>query len=142
VSPTPDQLRARRERAAAAVAEDERLRGDLTDDVFAPLQRWALAWVDAYAAATAGLDDEAAASQAIDRGLQWTKAQLGALVGALAGWESTDPASRRSRLAALAPSFPAPRLAGDLGALAAIADARRAARQVAVRLPRPPRAPG
>ena len=40
-------LEARRERAAVRILEDETLRGDLTDDAYAPLQAWALAWIDA-----------------------------------------------------------------------------------------------
>src|SRR5919197_5336201 len=93
-SPRPDSslthhssLDARRERAAGRIAEDERLRGPLADEAFAPLQAWALGWVAAYARATAGLDD-AAADAALEAGLGWARAQLGALVGLLADWPS------------------------------------------------------
>jgi hypothetical protein len=54
------RLEARREYAANAILEDVRLRGELSDEEYGPIQAEALAYVDAKARATAGLDDEAA----------------------------------------------------------------------------------
>jgi hypothetical protein len=138
--PAPGQaasLGARRERAAGRIVDDERLRGPLADETFAPLQEWALGWVDAYARATAGLDD-AAAEAALEAGLGWARAQLGALVGLLADWPSLSETARADRLARLAPTFPSPRLARAAGALASIADPSEAAARVAAALPRAP----
>jgi len=138
--PAPGQaasLGARRERAAGRIVDDERLRGPLADEAFAPLQEWALGWVDAYARATAGLD-AAAAEAALEAGLGWARAQLGALVGLLADWPSLSPTARADRLARLAPTFPAPRLAGAASRLGSIADPSEAAAGIASVLPRAP----
>lgn len=131
------RLDGRRERAANALLEDERLRGRLTDDAYRPLQAWALGWVDAHARATAGLDD-APASQAIDRGVAGAKAQLRALVGLIERWPDLDRVGRVQALAAVAPTFPAPSLARRVESLASLADADAAAAQVAAALPARP----
>src|SRR5262245_50560157 len=44
---------ARQERVASRLLEDERLRGDLTDDEFQPLLDWAMAAADRLVASTA-----------------------------------------------------------------------------------------
>jgi hypothetical protein len=133
----PVNLDARRERAAGRIVEDERLRGPLEDDAFAPLLEWGLAWVDAYAVATAGLDD-AAAEAALEPGLSWVRAQLTALVSLLADWRSLSPAARADRLVHLAPTFPAPRLARTAGSLAHHADPVEAAGRLVAALPGAP----
>ncbi len=59
--PAPDaDVAARQEWAAERLLEDERLRGELTDDEFQPLLDWALATVDRVAAETAGQTEEVA----------------------------------------------------------------------------------
>lgn len=78
-----DPLRARREYAANAILEDERLRGDLTDDQFAPIQADALKQVDQAALATKGQTDDAA-RQAIDATVQSAKDAVRQRVAALA----------------------------------------------------------
>ena len=130
-------LDARRERAAGRIAEDERLRGRLEDDAFGPLQEWALGWVDAYARATAGLDD-AAAEAPLEAGVNWARTQVGALVGLLGEWRKLRPAGRAGRLAALAPTFPAPGLASGAEAIAATRDVAEAARAIVAALPGAP----
>ncbi len=59
---------ARQERAAGRILDDERIRGDLTDDEFQPLLDWALSVADRLAAATAGQDD-ASADRTLDERL-------------------------------------------------------------------------
>ena len=130
-------LEARRERAAGRIAEDERLRGRLDDETFLPLQGWALAWVDAYARASAGLDD-AEAETGLEAGLAWARAQLSALVGLIEGWEGAAPAARLAGLARLAPTFPAPTLASRAERLARLTEPAEAARRIAAALPRAP----
>jgi hypothetical protein len=68
-------MRARREYAANAILEDERLRGDLTDDQFGQLQADALKEVDQAALATKGLDEDAA-RKALDEAVQRAKERV------------------------------------------------------------------
>jgi hypothetical protein len=55
-------LASRRERAAGLILDDERLRGDLTDDESKPLLDWALDVMDRVVLSTAGEDDDHADS--------------------------------------------------------------------------------
>jgi hypothetical protein len=130
-------LDARRERAAGRIVDDERLRDRLEDEAFAPLQEWALGWVDAYARATAGLAD-ADAQAALEAGVGWARAQLTALVALLGDWPSLSRDARADRLGRLAPTFPAPRLARGAASLASNADPVEVAARVAAALPRAP----
>jgi hypothetical protein len=57
---TAAAVAARQERAAGRLLDDERLRGDLTDDEFQPLLDWALAVVDTIAVSTLSLAPNAA----------------------------------------------------------------------------------
>lgn len=102
---------ARREYAANRILEDERLRGPLDDVAYAPLQRWALDWVDAYALATAGIEDDTRARQHVDAGVAWVRTQIEALVSVLTSWPGCSPLDRAAQLAEIAPGFPAPGLA-------------------------------
>src|SRR5436190_23437919 len=49
---TAPDLSGRQERAASRLLDDERLRGDLTDDEYQPLLDWALAAADSLALST------------------------------------------------------------------------------------------
>lgn len=62
-SPDSDVIAARQQRAAERLVEDERLRGDLTDEEFGPLLDWALATIDRVAAETVGQPDDVADGQ-------------------------------------------------------------------------------
>ena len=110
--PTPDRstITQRRESAAGRIADDERLRGELEDADYAPFQKWALAWADAYACSTAGEPDDAVATAAIDAGLGWIRRVLEDLVSVLGAWDSLDPSERSTRLRSIAPIVPAPGL--------------------------------
>jgi hypothetical protein len=130
---TGPPLAARQEYAANLLLEDSRLRGALTDAQFQPLLDWALTWTDAYAAATLGLAREW--KPAVDRAIPWIKAQVGALVALLDAWSTRQPSDRAAALGALAPSFPAPRLAADAARLGALSDPTRAAGAIAATLP-------
>ncbi|HEV8636531.1 MAG TPA: hypothetical protein VG370_20115 [Chloroflexota bacterium] len=130
-------LSTRQEYAANLVLEDSRLRGSLTDDQFQPLLDWALTWTDAYAAATVGLADDW--KPRVDVGVAWVKAQIRALVTLLESWPERPPSDRRGDLAALAPTFPAPRLAAASARLADLRDAGEAAGAIAKALPAGPR---
>jgi hypothetical protein len=80
---------ARREYAANAIVEDARLRGELTDEQYEPIQAEALAYVDAVAQKTAKMAE-------IDRAIAEAKERIRARVGeAQAGAES--PLSRLLR---------------------------------------------
>lgn len=68
-------LKSRREYAANLILEDVRLRGELTDDQYAPIQAEALGRVDQAALATRGMR-EAAARQAIDQAVAEVKDEL------------------------------------------------------------------
>jgi hypothetical protein len=61
-------LSGRQERAAGRLLDDERLRGDLTDDEFQPLLDWAMAQAERLVDSTAGDSDEVA-ERRIDAGL-------------------------------------------------------------------------
>ena len=122
----------RQEYAANLLIEDVRLRGRLTDDEFQPLLDWALTWTDGYAAATGGLPDRVDWRPYVDRGVAWVKTQLQATVAVVESWPSRPPAARAAALAALAPSFPAPRLAAATERIARLPDP---AREIAERLP-------
>jgi hypothetical protein len=127
-------LETRRERAAGRIADDERLRGRLEDDAFGPLQEWALGWVDAYARATAGLED-AAAEGPLEAGVNWARAQVTALVGLVGEWRKLKPAARAARLSALAPTFPAPGLVSEADSIASLRNAAEAAMAIVAALP-------
>jgi len=129
-------LEQRQEYGANMLLEDSRLRGALTDDQFQPLLDWALTWSNAYAAATVGLGDDWKPS--VDRAIPWIKRQVGALVALLESWSGQPRAARAAALSALAPTFPAPRLAAQARELAATADAGSAARAIAAALPAGP----
>lgn len=75
-------MRARREYAANAIVEDERLRGDLTDDQYGSAQADALKQVDDAALATKGQPDDAA-RQTIDAAIQTAKDGVRQRVAAL-----------------------------------------------------------
>jgi hypothetical protein len=68
-------VEARREYAANAILDDERLRGDLTDEEYAPIQAEALVYVDAKATATNGMDEDAA-RRAIDAAVADAKERI------------------------------------------------------------------
>jgi hypothetical protein len=61
-------LSGRQERAASRLLDDERLRGDLTDDEFQPLLNWAMAQAERLVDSTAHDTDEVA-ERRIDAGL-------------------------------------------------------------------------
>ena len=122
----------RQEYAANLLLEDESLRGRLTDAQFQPLLDWALTWSDAYAAATLGVD---AWKPPVDVGVGWIKANVRALVALVESWPGRPPAARAQAIAALAPSFPAPKLAADAARLSRL---REPAGEIASRLPAGP----
>jgi len=70
-----DPLRGLREYAANAILEDERLRGDLTDDQFAPIQADALREVDRQVTAARGLAEDAA-RRLVDQAIARVKARV------------------------------------------------------------------
>jgi hypothetical protein len=70
-----ERLLARREYAANAILEDARLRGDLTDEEYTPIQAEALEYVDQKALGTEGLDEDAA-RQAIDAAVADAKSRI------------------------------------------------------------------
>lgn len=120
----------RRQRVAERILDDERLRGPLTDDAYAPLQGWALAWIDARACATADRSDEEAA-RALESDLDWIKAQLRSLVSLLARWSQLPSRARSAEIARVASSLAAPALARQRHAIAALVDEVDAATAIA-----------
>lgn len=102
---------ARQERAAERLLEDERLRGDLTDDEVQPLLDWALAQSDALAARTAGLADEQA-ERVIDDGLARIKDAMQAAGGAVLAMADSGAEARNAELARLPDSI-GPPLVGE-----------------------------
>jgi hypothetical protein len=122
----------RQEYAANLLLDDSTLRGKLTDDQFQPLLEWALTWTDGYAASTVGLPDRVDWKPYVDRGVAWVRTQLKAIVAMLESWHGRPPLARAHALAALAPSFPAPRLAAAAERIARLPDP---AREIAERLP-------
>jgi hypothetical protein len=101
----------RQERAAERLLEDERLRGDLTDDEFQPLLDWALAASDALAAGTAGLSDDRAA-ETIEAGLVRIRGIVVVARGAISAMLDAGAEGRNRELARL-PDLLAPPLVGD-----------------------------
>lgn len=91
----------RQERAAERLLEDERLRGDLTDDEFQPLLDWALAASDALAAGTTGLPDHEA-DTAIEAGLGQIKDGVRTAGAAIAAMLDAGAETRDAELARLA----------------------------------------
>ena len=100
----------RREYASGRITDDERLRGELEDDEYRPIQSWAMAWADTYARSTLGEANDEAAAAAIDAGLQWIRRIVGDLVNVMGRWESLGEDERFSLLCAIAPLAPAPRI--------------------------------
>lgn len=100
--PLPERasVEARQERLASHLLDDERLRGDLTDDAFQPLLNSALQATDRLAASTADLDD-AGAEQVLDAGLTAIKQVMQVATEAVAAHEAGDTASRDRALADL-----------------------------------------
>lgn len=109
-----EAVAARQERVASRILEDERLRGDLTDDEFQPLLDWALAAADELVASTAGQTDEQA-DRRIDGGLSAIRDAVAAAGDAIAAYAERD-ADRLQRALADAGLG-----AGDRGADGAIA---------------------
>jgi hypothetical protein len=93
-----DAVAARQERLASRILEDERLRGDLTDDEFQPLLDWAMAAADGLAASTAGQPDEQA-DRRLDGGLRAIKEAVAAAGDAIAAYAEHDVARLRKALA-------------------------------------------
>jgi hypothetical protein len=92
---------ARQERAAGLILDDERLRGDLTDDEYQPLLDWALAASDQLVERAATADDDAAQAEIRERVARVKEAvQLAA--EAIAAHASGATSQRTSTLAALA----------------------------------------
>jgi hypothetical protein len=94
------EIAGRQERAASRLLDDERLRGDLTDDEFQPLLDWALAAADRIVAETAGQSDEQAAPR-VERGLGVIRESVQAAGDAIAAHAEHDASRLRSALAAL-----------------------------------------
>jgi hypothetical protein len=93
-----DAVATRQERLASQILEDERLRGDLTDDEFQPLLNWALTAADRLAASTAGLPDEQA-DRRIDTGLSAIRESVAAAADAIAAYAERDADRLRRALA-------------------------------------------
>jgi hypothetical protein len=72
-------LEARREYAANAIVEDARLRGELTDEQYEPIQAEALAYVDAAAQKTGRMGEEKA-RRLIDQAVTEAKERIRARV--------------------------------------------------------------
>lgn len=119
---------ARQEHAAGLILEDERLRGDLTDDEYQPLQTWALAASDRIVEQTIVPDDDAAMAE-IGVHVAQVKEAVSLAAEAVAAHVSGAVGQRASALAALAD------LVAASGFQAAVPAARAEAVQaVAVRL--------
>jgi hypothetical protein len=101
ISETGENVRALQERTASRILEDERLRGDLTDDEFQPLLDWALRVSDRLAASTVGLS-EADADARIDAGIQVVRDVVGAAGAAIAAHNEGDVDRRVSEFSYLA----------------------------------------
>jgi hypothetical protein len=97
----PGAVAARQERAAGRMVEDERLRGDLTDDEFQPLLDWALAVTDRVASSTSGLPDEEADAR-IDATIEALREVLSAAGAAIVAHNEGDADRRASELRFLA----------------------------------------
>jgi hypothetical protein len=94
-------IASRQERAESRLLDDERLRGNLTDDQFQPLLDWALSEADRIAASTAGLDDEAA-DRRLDAGIAVVKEVVQLAGEAVAAHVEAAGDRRRGLLAELA----------------------------------------
>lgn len=131
-------LDARRERAAARILEDERLRAHLTDDEFAPLLEWALARVDAAVRATADVADDEAADEIIGRELARLRDHLRTLDLLIGRRDTLSAEQYAARLDDLARAIPAPNLAAQRNAIVARrteSDGATLARTIAALLP-------
>jgi hypothetical protein len=82
-------LSARQERAASRLLEDERLRGDLTDDEFQPLLDWAMAAAERLVDSTASNADDLA-EQRIDTGLNVVRGRVAAAADAVTAYAEGD----------------------------------------------------
>lgn len=98
---TAAAVASRQERAAERLLEDERLRGDLTDDEFQPLLDWALVASDALVAGTAGLPDHEA-DTVVDGGLGQIKDGVRTAGAAVTAMLDAGTAARDAELARLA----------------------------------------
>jgi hypothetical protein len=123
VADSPD-LESRRQRAAERLLEDERLRGDLTDEEFQPLLDWALTAIDRLVVDATEQDVDAATAQ-IRTVIQ---AISDALVSAPDITEEDFAAQLRLALNSLAPPLvPAPVV--EAGRQAVLADVQEIAGQ-------------
>jgi hypothetical protein len=100
--PPPEHasVESRQERLASRLLDDERLRGDLTDDDYQPLLDWALGLSDKIAASTADLDD-AAAEPIMDAKMAALKQALQRTVKALSAQDARRPLTPDAALADL-----------------------------------------
>jgi hypothetical protein len=86
---TDVDLSGRQERAASRLLDDERLRGDLTDDEFQPLLDWALAQAERLVDSTADDSDEVAEHR-IDAGLSAVRETVAAAAAAVTAYAEGD----------------------------------------------------
>lgn len=86
---TEPDLSARQERAAGRLLEDERLRGDLSDDEFQPLLDWAMKEAEQLVDSTAG-DSDDVAEQRIDIGLSIVRERMTAVADAVTAYAQGD----------------------------------------------------
>jgi hypothetical protein len=122
----PPPVAARQRALAERLLDDERLRGDLDDATWAPIQDWLLRVAGRVAARTDGLGD-AAAQPVLDQAWHVLTALVGALTSALA--VETASAEFASRVASLAPDLQPPVV--DAAAAPHVGEAlRQAARQL------------
>ena len=98
--PSQATIASRQERAAGRILDDERLRGDLTDEEFQPLLEWALVETDQIATSTTGMSD-AEADAAIDAALNVIREVVGAAGAAVVAHNEGDADRRASELAFL-----------------------------------------
>lgn len=108
-------IASRQERAAVRILEDERLRGDLTDDEFQPLLDWALGTVDRVAESTAGTDD-AEADVTIDAAMTVIREVVGAAGAAVVAHNEGDADRRTSELEYLGTCWDRASIEGDADA--------------------------
>ncbi len=105
-------IASRQERAASRILEDERLRGDLTDDEFQPLLDWALGTIDRVAESTAGTDD-AEADATVDAAMTVIREVVGAAGAAVVAHNESDPHRRTSELEYLGTYWDRASIEGD-----------------------------
>jgi hypothetical protein len=125
VAGSPD-LESRRQRAAERLLDDERLRGDLTDEEFQPLLDWALTAIDRVVVAESDQDVDAA----MDQIRTVIQAISDALVSAPDITEEDFAAQLRVALDSLAPPL-VPARVGEADRQAVLADVREIAGQKA-----------